>query len=153
MREARIRTTLVGPGLDGASFALSGLASCLTLVVALKSGGEVLAFTGAELVLFLSGAWAASSLRIGRLAQGGVGLAIAVGMTGSFPPFIGTQAMKGNETVIGILLSFAAWFVTAYGIGSAVGHLPMLTYGAKVFAKVPDVISRDHHVKPWDLLV
>jgi hypothetical protein len=134
MSEARIRTAFVRPGLVGASFALSGLASCLTMVVAVKSGGEVLAFIGVELVLFLSGAWAASSLRIGRLARAGVGLAIAVGTTCSFPPFIATQAMKGNEKVGELLLVFAAWFVTAYFIGSAVGLLPMLTNWEKVYA-------------------
>lgn len=135
MSEARIRTEFVSPGLVWASFSLSGLASCLTTVVTLKSrvGGLPIIVIGVVLLLFLSGAWAASSLRIGRRAQGGVGLAIAIGTTGSFFPILGTQ-IKGNETVSELLLGFGTWFVVSHGIGSAVGLLPMLTHGAKVFA-------------------
>lgn len=132
MNETRCRTVFVSPGWVGAAFALSGLASCLTMAVVLWIDVGSLAMIAPPLVFFLGGAWAARSLSIERLARLGVGLAITIGTLGSFVPFIGTQAMKGNETFVELLPGFAMWFVAAYGMGSAIGLLPLLAYGAKV---------------------
>ena len=138
MSEAKIPAAFVSLRLVGASFVLSGLVSALTIVWALRSSGGMLAFRGALLVFFLSSACAASSLRVGRLARVAVGLTITLGAGGSTFMSIATQAMSPPGSFVGDLLYllpyFVLFFVAPYGIGSVVGLLPMLSYGAKVYA-------------------
>lgn len=103
------------------SLVLSGMAGGLATSVAIKSHGGLPAFLLAAIVLLTVHTLAASSLRIPWLGRFGVGFANCFGMIGSFPPFIGTQAMKGNETFADLFVLFAVWFVAAFLVASAFG--------------------------------
>ena len=116
-------------GFVAFSFVLSGMAGSLATSVALKSHGGLPAFLLAVIVLLTAHTLAAKSLRIPWLGRFGVGFANCFGMIGSIPPFIGTQAMKGNETLASLFVPFVVWFVVAFLVASAFGLSTLQKYG------------------------
>lgn len=116
-------------GFVAFSFVLSGMAGGLAASLGLKSRGGLPAVVLVAIVFLIAHTLAASSLRIHWLGRFGVGFANCLGMIGSFPPFIGTQAMKGNETFADLFVPFAVWFVGAFLIASAFGLSTLQKYG------------------------
>ena len=116
-------------GFVAFSFALSGMAGGVAALVALQSHGGLAAVILVAIVFLIAHMLAASSLRIPWLGRFGIGIANCFGMIGSFPPFIGTQAMKGNETFADLFVPFAVWFVVAFLVASAFGLSTLQKYG------------------------